>query len=608
MNARDYLDSGIAALGLTGATPDLNQARTAFRRATEIDPSMCDAWMGLAATGDTSVTTLRNAHHTSATLHRETRRIGLADDDLRPVVASPGGYIALYPTSPVSLALAHVVALTAAGDYDNAEKALDDIEITREPAHEAIHKFVGATLHFVTHRWPDVLEWASRPANQPASVIDDATTLLAGIAHTGLGQFDTALTVLEPLTPAARVPETIAADAAVYRGLCHRALHDEAAARTQFRTATVEGTLRPAAQTALNDSSYGPVVTTAEAIAARTDRWNPESGPTTTEIAKAHKQQEAQDVLHEAEQELAAFIGLHRVKAHVIELKNVQHYDQIMAQRGLAEDDGEASSLHMALVGPPGTAKTSIARIMCKMYFGLGILQSPEFIEVSREQLVGEHIGETEAKTRALLESARGRALFVDEAPTLYKPDLERDFGRNALDTIMKFAEDHRRDTMICLAGYAAPMSTLMSANPGLRSRFPHKLEFDSNTASETVEIAHLFARKFRVTISEPASDYFASVAHWLCTTRASDDHAALLGEIDNPDALLIDVASNGRYVRNVLSEATTKMKARNATDPTIDLMTADLDTIRTIDVDDMRAAIGDVLTANEIRPPQPSL
>ena len=606
MNARDYLDSGIAALGLTGATPDLNQARTAFRRATEIDPSMCDAWMGLAAAGDTSVTTLRNAHHTSATLHRETRRIGLADDDLRPVVASPGGYIALYPTSPVSLALAHVAALTAAGDYDNAEKALDDIEITREPAHEAIHKFVGATLHFVTHRWPDVLEWASRPTNQPASVIDDATTLLAGVAHTGLGQFDTALTVLEPLT-AARVPETIAADAAVYRGLCHRALHDEAAARTQFRTATVEGTLRPAAQTALNDSSYGPVVTTAEAIAARTDRWNPESGPTTTEIAKAHQKQEAQDVLHEAEQELDAFIGLHRVKAHVIELKNVQLYDQIMAQRGLAEDNGEASSLHMALVGPPGTAKTSIARIMCKMYFGLGILQSPEFIEVSREQLVGEHIGETEAKTRALLESARGRALFVDEAPTLYKPDLERDFGRNALDTIMKFAEDHRRDTMICLAGYAAPMSTLMSANPGLRSRFPHKLEFDSNTAAETVEIANLFARKFRVTISEPANDYFASVAHWLCTTRASDDHAALLGEIDNPDALLIDVASNGRYVRNVLSEATTKMKARNATDPAIDLMTADLDTIRTIDVSDMRDAINHVLTANEIRPPQPS-
>ena len=131
MNARDYLDGGIAALGLTGATPDLNQARTAFRRATEIDPGMCDAWMGLAAAGDTSVTTLRNAHHTSATLHRETRRIGLADDDLRPVVACPGGYIALYPTSPISLALAHVAALTAAGDYDNAEKALDDIEITR---------------------------------------------------------------------------------------------------------------------------------------------------------------------------------------------------------------------------------------------------------------------------------------------------------------------------------------------------------------------------------------------------------------------------------------------------------------------------------------------
>ncbi|GAB7146364.1 AAA family ATPase [Mycobacterium riyadhense] len=121
----------------------------------------------------------------------------------------------------------------------------------------------------------------------------------------------------------------------------------------------------------------------------------------------------------------------------------------------------------MTVVGPPGTAKTSIARLICEMYFGLGILESPEFIEVSQKQLVGAVIDETEAKTSAVLESARGRALFIDEAPELYKPDLERDFGHIELNTMMKFAEDHRGDTMIALAGYAAPMNLMLAANPG---------------------------------------------------------------------------------------------------------------------------------------------
>jgi type VII secretion ATPase EccA len=598
VNAREYLDTGIAALGLIGGqATDLDQARTALRRATEIDPGMCDAWVGLAAAGDLSPTTLRNAHQTSTTLHRETRRLGLDDADLRPTVASPGGYLALYPTTPTGLALAHVVALIAAGDYDNAEQSLDDINISREPNQEPVHKFVGATLHFVTQRWPDVLAWAARPTTQPASVIDDATTLLAGIAHTGLGQFDTALSVLEPLTTA-RIADSIAADAALYRGLCHRALGDEQAARAQFRAATIDGALRPAAATALNDPSYGPVVTTAEAIDARSDRWNPESGPTTAELQREHDRQAAQDILNKAQDSLMSLVGLHRVKTHVTELKNIQRYDQSMAQRGL--DIAQDGALHMMLVGPPGTAKTSIARIMCEMYYGLGILESPEFIEVKRQDLVGEHIGETEAKTSKVLHNARGRALFIDEAPTLYKRDLERDFGRIALETIMTFAEDHRRDTMICLAGYAGPMSTMLSANSGLRSRFPHKLEFDTNTPDELVQIADLFASRYRVTLTPAARDYFGTVVQWLCTTPAD---AAGFHDPDTNGFALIDIASNGRFVRNVLDRATNKMKSRVVEDPTIDLLTADLDSIRTITDDDLRVAVDDVLNANDIHP-----
>ncbi|MBY0443044.1 MAG: AAA family ATPase, partial [Mycobacteriaceae bacterium] len=320
---------------------------------------------------------------------------------------------------------------------------------------------------------------------------------------------------------------------------------------------------------------------------ARTNRWDPDSGPSTTEIRQAQQRQAAQEVLNEAQRNLDAFIGLRHVKTHVTELKNVQIYDQAMAQRGI--EVGRRESLHMTLVGPAGTGKTSIARIICQMYFGLGILESPEFIEVSRNELVGQHIGETEAKTSAILNNAKGRALLIDEAPDLYKPDLDRDFGRIALDTIMKFAEDHRHDIMIALAGYPTPMNQLLSANPGLRSRFPYQLEFVSNNADEIVQIAQRFAQASHVAIDAEALQHFTTTTEWLCTTPANDQQ------------LLIDIAANGRYARNIIASATGKMKARNATDPSIDLLTADLESISIITLADMQNAIAEVLTANDI-------
>lgn len=587
MTAREYFDRGVAALGLTDGTANRAAARQYFEQAVQADPTMCDAWMGLVAAGDTSTTTVRNAHHASATLHRETRRLGLGDADLAPTIPAPV-FLDLYPHTPGGLALAYAAGLIRDGDYDAAEELLNDIDLSREPQQTQIHRFLGATLHYVTRRWPDVLAWTSRRVQAHNEVIDAATTLLTGIAHTGLGQFETALATLKSIT-AELHPAPIAAEAALYRGLCHRALRDEPAARTQFAAATVDGVLRPDASTALADPTFGAIVTTDEAIAARTNRWDPHSGPTTTELRKAQQRQAAQEVLDKAQGSLDAFIGLQRVKAHVTELKNVQTYDQAMAQRGI--EVGRRESLHMTLVGPAGTGKTSIARIICQMYCGLGILESPEFIEVSRNELVGQHIGETEAKTSTILNNAKGRALLIDEAPDLYKPDLDRDFGRIALDTIMKFAEDHRHDTMITLAGYAAPMNLLLSANPGLRSRFPYQLEFVSNTANEIVEIAQLFAATAGVTIDPQALQHFTNITEWLCRTPANDEH----------NQLLIDVAANGRYARNVIASATGKMKARNAADPNIDLLTADLDAISIITLADMQTAVTEVLTANDI-------
>lgn len=585
-SARDYLDAGMDALGLLGNPADLPAAREHFRRAVNMDPGMCDAWLGLIATGDRSSETLRHAHEASITVHRETRRLGLHDTAIEAAVPSPG-FIEVFPYSPASIALAYVAALLSEGDYDTAEKLLESYDSTAEPHQATMWRCLGVTLHYVTQRWTDALAWAARPVAGTSPVVDSATELMAGIAHVGLGHYPEALALLAGI-PTNQVSDHAAAYAALFRGLALRGMDREADARTELAKASIRGQLLPEASAALADPTYAAVVTTAEAIAARTSRWDPQSGPSTDDLHRAQQAEAAQTALAEAEHELDAYIGLTGVKAHIKKLKSVQLYDRAMAARG--EQIGQRNALHMTLVGRPGTAKTSIARVMGRMYFGLGILATPNYYEVSRKDLVGEHIGTTEAKTGAWLAKAKGGVLFVDEAPELYKPDNDRDFGRLALDVIMKYAEDHRDDTMIALAGYADAMDLLLSANPGLRSRFPTQLEFPSYTPVELSQIAQLMADASRVLLHPAAAATFRDVTEWLATTAPANPR--------DPAELLIDVAGNGRYVRNVMSEAVVRMKARLVAEASIDLATIELDSARTVTNADMREALTDVLAS----------
>lgn len=593
MTAQQDFHDGIAALGLLADGTPINrtEARTYFERATAHDPSMCDAWVGRAAAGEASSEVLQRAYETSPKLWRETRRLGLPDSALNLTINTPA-FLEFYPCTDSGLALAYLSAIITERQYDRAEQLLDELRPTAESGLQAVHRYLGASLYYRSRRWPQVLEWTALSVPNVDDVTLAATNLLTGIAETGLGNFQDALTSLNKINKDL-TPETIYAEASLYRGLCERRLGNEQAALRAFRDASVGGDNLPDAAAALKDATYGPITTTAEAIAARTDRWDPTTGPSQSDIDQAQQRHEAEQVLAEAQAELDNFIGLTRVKSHVNKLKNVQIFDMGMAARN--KQIGGSRSLNMTLVGPPGTAKTSIGRILCKMYFGLGILQSAEFLEVSRKELVGAHIGETEEKTSQWLEKAKGKGILIDEAPDLYKPDNERDFGHIALDTIMKFAEDHRTDTMIALAGYAQPMSKMLGANPGLPGRFPHQIEFDSNTPDEVTQICQLFARLSQVEVDPTALESFRFVASWLYNNPA----------IHPLNTTLLDDANNGRYARNVLEQSVDIMKDRVITSG-IDLATIDIDdpVLSTIIDADITTAITSVLNSVNIKTP----
>lgn len=602
MTAREHFDRGIQALGLRApavgraptrsleCTPEQrNAARPHFRRAVTEDPSMCDAWVALACAGDITPDTFARAAETTNLLHRETRRYGLDDSQLIPVVPVP--FIDLYAQTRVGLSLARIAALITGRNYDDAEKLLNTTDITSEPNQEQVHRFLGAALYYLTENWIAVLNWTSRTVKVVENPIGPATELLAGIAETKLGQFDDAV---KTLTAIKNAPQVIAAEAFLYQGLCERALGNEEQARALFQRAVVDGVQRPEAATALADPTYGPTTTTSEAIAARTDRWDPTSGPSVGDLNRQKQRSGNPAMLAKARERINEYIGLKPVKDRLAELEVALEWDLQMLAAG--EDIGDMESINMVFVGQPGTAKTSMARDVGEEYCGLGLLTKPDVKEASRPTLIGDKIGETTKRTLAFLELARGGVAFIDEAPELYKQHTPNDFGREAVETIMKWTEDNR-DTMVILAGYKRPMNAMLDLNPGLRSRFPTQLEFPSYTGPEMLEIFDLMSASIsKVLLAEDARTYWLALCTHLATTPVPDS---------DPTAeprKLIDAAANGRFARMVITESAILMK--NRVRPNLDLSTAEGKAYaRTVTAVDARDAARRILITQNLDP-----
>lgn len=207
--------------------------------------------------------------------------------------------------------------------------------------------------------------------------------------------------------------------------------------------------------------------------------------------------------IEDLQAELDGYIGLDAVKKEVRNLINMVTVYQMREKNGLPTTD---LSLHMVFSGNPGTGKTTIARMMARIYHSLGILSKGQLVEVDRGGLVAGYVGQTAIKTGKAIEKALGGVLFIDEAYAL-NGKAENDFGQEAIDTILKAMEDHRDDLVVITAGYDRLMDDFIHSNPGLESRFNRFLHFDDYSTDEMMRIFEMQCRKGCYTLEGQAAE-----------------------------------------------------------------------------------------------------
>lgn len=206
--------------------------------------------------------------------------------------------------------------------------------------------------------------------------------------------------------------------------------------------------------------------------------------------------------------ELDALIGLDHVKIEVRRLTSLLRIQQLRAEHDLPVME---TSRHLVFVGNPGTGKTTVARLLSELYRSLDVVTKGHLVETDRADLVAGFVGQTATKTQSVLTSALGGTLLIDEAYSLARGG-ENDFGREAIDTLVKFMEDHRDDLAVVVAGYPAEMQQLIDTNPGLDSRFARTLEFPDYTTDELVAIFELIAGQQRYDLDDPARNRLIDV------------------------------------------------------------------------------------------------
>ncbi|AYV66334.1 MULTISPECIES: stage V sporulation protein K [Niallia] len=240
------------------------------------------------------------------------------------------------------------------------------------------------------------------------------------------------------------------------------------------------------------------------------------------------------EALREIEAELGSLVGMDEMKKMIKEIYAWIYVNKKREESGLKTGK---QALHMMFKGNPGTGKTTVARLIGKLFQKMNVLSKGHLIEAERADLVGEYIGHTAQKTRDLVKKAMGGILFIDEAYSLGRGG-EKDFGKEAIDTLVKHMEDKQHDFILILAGYSREMDFFLSLNPGLHSRFPLVIDFPDYTTDQLMEIADRMLKEREYALSHEAE-------------KKLKEHLSYVRNVQHPKSF-----SNGRYIRNIIEKS----------------------------------------------------
>ncbi|OBK51273.1 type VII secretion AAA-ATPase EccA [Mycobacterium kubicae] len=533
------------ALGITvygrQRPADLTAARSGFLALTRVASDQCDAWVGLAASGEQSLRVLEAVSATTATAGVLQRHVELAPNALG-FHYDTGLYLRFRATGPDDFHLAYAAGLVTAGEYAKAHNIIAAIVGRRPSWREA--RWLSVVVNYRAERWSDVVKLLTPIVNDPEldPSFSHAAKITLGTALARLGMFAPALSYLEE--PEGPVP-VAAVDGALAKALVLRAHVDEESAAEVLQDLYAAHPENEQIEQALSDTSFGIVTTTAGRIEARTDPWDPTTEPSADDFIDPAAHERKAVLLHEAERQLAEFIGLDEVKNQVARLKSSVAMELVRKQRGLTVAQ---RTHHLIFAGPPGTGKTTIARVVAKIYCGLGLLKRENIREVHRADLIGQHIGETEAKTNAIIDSALDGVLFLDEAYALVATGAKNDFGLVAIDTLLARMENDRDRLVVIIAGYRADLDKFLDTNEGLRSRFTRSIDFPSYASHELVEIAHKMAEQRDSVFEQAALDHLEELFAKLAAATTPDANGIARRSLD--------IAGNGRFVRNIVERS----------------------------------------------------